>query len=73
MPLKEHASKVVGLAGRELAVKVTTADLMAALIRVDGIASQVLRELGVTERIVREQTAARGTPGRQGSSDDARQ
>jgi ATP-dependent Clp protease ATP-binding subunit ClpA len=73
MPLREHASEAVGLAGRQLAVEVTTADLMAALIRVDGIASQVLRELGVTEPTVREQTASRGTPGRQGSSDAAQQ
>ena len=34
--------------------KLTTADLLLALLKVGGIAAQVLKELGVDERIVLE-------------------
>jgi ATP-dependent Clp protease ATP-binding subunit ClpC len=57
MPLSERSSRVLTVARRQLSVELTPADLLVALIRVDGVASQVLRELGVTEGMVREQAS----------------
>jgi ATP-dependent Clp protease ATP-binding subunit ClpC len=53
MPMTERSSRVLSVAQRQLSVDITPADLLVALISVDGVASQVLRELGVTEGLVR--------------------
>jgi ATP-dependent Clp protease ATP-binding subunit ClpC len=57
MPLSKRSSDVLGLARQRLSVELTPTDLLVALIKVDGVASRVLRDLGVTEAIVRDAAA----------------
>ena len=60
MPLSEQSSRVLTAARRQLSLELTPADIWVAIIKEGGsIATRLLRELGVTERIVREQEAAR--------------
>jgi hypothetical protein len=65
MPLTERSSRVISVGRQNLVAELTPADLLAALTEVEGVASRVLSEFGVTEAMIRERasgTARQGAP-----------
>jgi len=54
LPFTPRANDVMKLTRSRMFGELTTTDLLVALTHVDGIAAQVLKELGVTERVVQE-------------------